>query len=93
MRERVILKSPVREYCTLGSVRGAPGNRCPYLDKLEIRNKNQSIKDQGSKPGEPNRTGGFGGHLHEELSYIKVAIFSLRSSGLSAKWLEMADSA
>jgi hypothetical protein len=35
MRERVILKSPVREYCTPGSVRGAPGNRCPYLDKVE----------------------------------------------------------
>ena len=22
----------MREYCTPGSVRGAPGNRCPYLD-------------------------------------------------------------
>ena len=33
MRERVNVKSPVREYCTPGSVRGAPGNRCPYLDK------------------------------------------------------------
>ena len=30
---RVSLRSPVREYCTPGSVRGAPGNRCPYLDK------------------------------------------------------------
>ena len=29
---RVSLRSPVREYCTPGSVRGAPGNRCPYLD-------------------------------------------------------------
>ncbi len=29
---RVELKSPVREYCTPGSVRGVPGNRCPYLD-------------------------------------------------------------
>jgi hypothetical protein len=29
------LKSPVREYCTPGSVRGAPGNRCPYLDKSQ----------------------------------------------------------
>ena len=27
---RVELKSPVREYCTPGSVRGAPGNRRPY---------------------------------------------------------------
>jgi len=29
---RVSLRSPVREYCTPGSVRGAPGNRCPDLD-------------------------------------------------------------
>ena len=29
---RVSLRSPVREYCPPGSVRGAPGNRCPYLD-------------------------------------------------------------
>lgn len=33
MRERVDLKSPVRENRPPGSVRGAPGNRCPYLDK------------------------------------------------------------
>ena len=31
--QRVSLKSPVREYRPPGSVRGAPGNRCPYLDK------------------------------------------------------------
>ena len=30
--QRVRWKSPVREYCTPGSVRGAPGNRRPYLD-------------------------------------------------------------
>jgi hypothetical protein len=29
---RVLVKSPVRENCTPGSVRGAPGNRRPYLD-------------------------------------------------------------
>jgi hypothetical protein len=32
MRERGEVKSPVRENRTPGSVRGAPGNRCPYLD-------------------------------------------------------------
>jgi hypothetical protein len=32
MRERVDLKSPVRENRPPGSVRGAPGNRCPYRD-------------------------------------------------------------
>jgi hypothetical protein len=26
------LRSPVRANRTPGSVRGAPGNRCPYLD-------------------------------------------------------------
>jgi hypothetical protein len=26
------VKSPVRENCTPGSVRGAPGNRRPYRD-------------------------------------------------------------
>src|ERR1019366_5328079 len=29
---RVSLRSPVRANRTPGSVRGAPGNRCPYLD-------------------------------------------------------------
>ena len=32
---RVVLKSPVLENCTPGSVRGAPGNRRPYLAKME----------------------------------------------------------
>jgi len=31
-RRRASAKSPVREYRPPGSVRGAPGNRCPYLD-------------------------------------------------------------
>ena len=33
---RVVLKSPVLENCTPGSVRGAPGNRRPYLDNAEM---------------------------------------------------------
>jgi hypothetical protein len=32
MRKRVLLKSPVRENRTPGSVRGAPGNRRVYRD-------------------------------------------------------------
>jgi len=35
MRERVDLKSPVREYRSPGSVRGALGNWRPYLDNRE----------------------------------------------------------
>ena len=34
MRERVDLKSPVRENRPPGSVRGAPGNRRPYRDMM-----------------------------------------------------------
>jgi len=33
-RRRASAKSPVRENCTPGSVRGARGDPCPYLDKL-----------------------------------------------------------
>ena len=46
-RRRVSTKSPVREYCTPGSVRGAPGNRRPYLDN-----------DESSEPpsGDPEAT-------------------------------------
>ena len=33
--QRVLVKSPVRKNCTPGSVRGAPGNRRPYLDKMK----------------------------------------------------------
>jgi len=36
MRERVDLKSPVRENRPPGSVRGAPGNRRPYRDNKLI---------------------------------------------------------
>ena len=43
-RQRVRLKSPVREYRPPGSVRGVPGNRCPYLDSA-------------SGPGESNAEG------------------------------------
>ena len=32
---RVSLRSPVRANRTPGSVRGAPGNRCPYLDGID----------------------------------------------------------
>jgi hypothetical protein len=38
MRKRVDLKSPVRENRPPGSVRGARGNPCPYLDiRIRIR--------------------------------------------------------
>ena len=43
MRKRVELKSPVREYCTPGSVRGAPGNRCPYLDTAQCKDTHAGL--------------------------------------------------
>ncbi len=36
MRERVEVKSPVRENRPPGSVRGAPGNRRPYRDHAQV---------------------------------------------------------
>jgi hypothetical protein len=36
MRERVDLKSPVRDNRPPGSVRGAPGNRRPYRDLMSL---------------------------------------------------------
>ena len=39
LRERVDLKSPVRENRPPGSVRGASGNRRPYLDTLALESR------------------------------------------------------
>jgi len=54
MRERVDLKSPVREYRSPGSVRGAPGNRCPYLDKAEMLVRSEKLcVSEGESPSSP----------------------------------------
>src|SRR5262245_13931472 len=50
MRERVVLKSPVREYRPPGSVRGAPGNRCPYLDTFNARSTGGSTSRRVGPP-------------------------------------------
>ena len=47
-RERVNTKSPVREYRPPGSVRGALGNRRPYLDKTAIRKRGNRRLELGS---------------------------------------------
>jgi hypothetical protein len=49
-RERVSAKSPVREYCTPGSVRGAPGNRRPYLDNPEKLKGSSAVHGPRSTP-------------------------------------------
>ena len=69
-RQRVRLKSPVREYRPPGSVRGAPGNRCPYLDSA-------------SGPGESNAEGrgsadrnGAGGGVREIVKKVVLEVFT-----------------
>ena len=34
-------RSRMQQFCTYGSVRGAPGNRCPYRDKTRLRRKSE----------------------------------------------------
>jgi hypothetical protein len=51
-RQRARLKSPVREYCTPGSVRGAPGNRRPYLDNYESSRTTEATLTQGMQKAE-----------------------------------------
>jgi hypothetical protein len=41
---RVVLKSPVLENCTPGSVRGAPGNRRPYLAIMQREEKPEPMR-------------------------------------------------
>jgi hypothetical protein len=42
---RVVLKSPVLENCTPGSVRGALGNQRPYLDKIQLTEENKGNEE------------------------------------------------
>ena len=55
MRERVDLKSPVRENRPPGSVRGASGNRRPYLDKSKgvgvLGRSGFQVEDEGCAAG------------------------------------------
>ena len=46
---RVVLKSPVLENCTPGSVRGALGNQRPYLAKLKLEGQEVSGKAEIGK--------------------------------------------
>jgi hypothetical protein len=41
---RVVLKSPVLENCTPGSVRGALGNQRPYLAMKKARQEAETLK-------------------------------------------------
>ena len=71
MRERVDLKSPVREYRPPGSVRGAPGNRCPYLDS-EGRSGRERAKPKAEISTEDN--GGNEGDTNSAAAAITVEV-------------------
>jgi len=51
MRKRVLLKSPLRENCTAGSVRGTSGNWRSYRDKIicVLRNANGGLNKINAK--------------------------------------------
>src|SRR5262245_6438202 len=53
MRERVDLKSPVRDYRPPGSVRGAPGNRCPYLDTFNVQRSTFNVQRNVQRSTDP----------------------------------------
>jgi hypothetical protein len=79
MRERVDLKSPVRENRPPGSVRGAPGNRCPYLDCiLTLLRRGARILPaaRASSPSSPNLRGqdARDGRLEALPHYLGVAV-------------------
>ena len=59
MRERVDLKSPVRENRPPGSVRGAPGNRRPYRDIIKMKSKVRFVKLCESGGESPLSLGGW----------------------------------
>ena len=49
---RVVLKSPVLENCTPGSVRGAPGNRRLYLAKI-LKSDIAGVGERAGNKGNP----------------------------------------
>src|SRR5688572_7708136 len=53
MRERVDLKSPVREYRPPGSVRGAPGDWRPYLDREQRKPMISVTSVSSCSPSDP----------------------------------------
>src|SRR5882762_7314763 len=64
MRRRVFTKSPVRENCTPGSVRGLSGNRQSYRDltgRLRLHDRRQLLA-QGRESIEAWQTGNAAGH-------------------------------
>src|SRR3974390_1759941 len=65
--ERVVLKSPVLENCTPGSVRGAPGNRRPYLAKiLNFFRLRPGVRRYGGRARATTRTSEI--HLHPQVT-------------------------
>ena len=51
------MKSPVREYRPPGSVRGAPGNRRPYLDARDACQKGKATEEEKQLANHPVGSG------------------------------------
>src|ERR1035438_5319801 len=60
-RRRASAKSAVREYRPPGSVRGALGNRRPYLDKAETGERKSQSENQGRNETRAQGIGRWGG--------------------------------
>jgi hypothetical protein len=91
MRERVNVKSPVREYCSPGSVRGAPGNRCPYLDNRRETGKGRPPRQWGRieiriPKLETNNWAGAR-HLHGSGRQHFTEIFLRKGRGICRAWV------
>ena len=72
MRERVDLKSPVREYRPPGSVRGARGDPCPYLDKSEmLKAEGEGRRAKGG--GRRAEDGGLEVAINDFIGFVRRA--------------------
>jgi hypothetical protein len=85
MRERVDLKSPVREYRPPGSVRGAPGNRRPYRDSkstttgVNLDFTPHPCPSPHAAIGNPTEAWGEGAALSAPVESVRMAIASART--------------
>ena len=70
VRKRDVMKSPVQENCTPGSVRGALGNQRPYLAKMgNVTKMNLGAKLKGGKAQRKNAKS-LGAKSLEESSLV-----------------------
>ena len=86
MRERVDLKSPVRENRPPGSVRGAPGNRRPYRDPTGLL---RSVVEENEEDELINNTPTLGSLYQEGIRRCQE-IYELESRSLALRLIPTA---